>query len=48
MFHVILNPNSIEQLTIQIKNGIMIKTNVSIKGIEPAKLLLPESLNMYL
>ena len=37
MFRVIVNENSIVQLAIQIKNGIMINVNASVKSIVRAK-----------
>ena len=37
MFHMIVNANSIVQHVIQIKNGIMINVNSSVKSVIPAK-----------
>ena len=40
MFHVIVSTNSIVQLAIQIKNGIMINFSASIKSIVRAKKII--------
>ena len=40
MFHVIVSTNSIVQLVIQIKNGIMINSSASIKSIVRAKKII--------
>ena len=40
MFHVIVSTNSIVQLAIQIKNGIMISSGASIKSIVRAKKII--------
>ena len=40
MFHVIVSTNSIVQLAIQIKNGIMINSSASIKSIVRAKKII--------
>ena len=40
MFHEIVSTNSIVQLAIQIKNGIMINSSASIKSIVRAKKII--------
>ena len=40
IFHVILNGNSIVQHIIQIKNGILINVNVSLKSVISAKKII--------
>ena len=40
MFHVVLSANCIVQHVIQIKNGILINVNFSVKGILCAKKII--------
>ena len=40
MLHVILNAHSIVDPAIQVKNGIMINANASVKVIVPAKWII--------
>ena len=44
MFYVIVNKNSIEKHIIQIKNGILIHINLSVKSIVRAKNIIVEKI----